>query len=812
MMALELQTILDIILVTLAYCVSVLVVPYIVFHNMLQKKSLTHRFIVCTVLGNVYFVNIVFLIFLLHIPGKLSLYLFTIIPLFILWMRINRPGIRRFFKTIFMSISRLFLGEAKLKTIVSTLSQRPKKYIAALIRSVFSHFFHHILEWIALIGIFAFNAWYYGYSTVTRYAYGTSDLVVHQQWINAMDQGTIFYDGIYPFGFHNILYFLHTFFGFSTTTLIRSFNVTQMFFIYTMIYIVLKKICRSRFIPIIGVYLFSVPDLFNYMETMRYQWTLPQEFGMIFLYPCAYFLISFFEQKKKEYREEQKYKKQNKLYCYMAQYQMQPSTVSLVLFAFSFSLTLAIHFYITIIAFILCFAIAIAYFPVIFYRRHLIPILISGICSLFLAVAPMGIAFAQGTPLQGSLGWALGMMSAGEEADDTSDAAANDTQDTQDASNNTITDEQSTSDSSNTASALKSKKQPQKVTLIQKLQKIPQKALSLLNRIKQGIAHVNYVASFLFEGCYNGKKTIPLIIYGSEIMTVCALLLLLLRLVTHIGSHVFSHMISSYYYRNVLCTGIYYIFMMLMLCADYLPLPTLMDYTRGRIFLAYATPLFITCAIDMVYVILMRPLRYHIISEIVPIGLSIALVYLTIANHAVKPLNYIFTLQNPSEVQCNYQIMKDYPDFEYTIVTTTNSLEMIKDHARHYEMATFIKKMDHFTSAKKITIPTKYVFFYIEKKPLNYNFFGPLKDGLSNLGYISREAAAQQPNYKGIYIYFEENRYILESRFFYWAKAFEQKYPQEFQVYYENDSFICYRVVQNESQLYNFAIDYGYNK
>lgn len=38
-MALEIQTIIDIILVTLAYCVSVLVVPNIVFHEMLQQKK-----------------------------------------------------------------------------------------------------------------------------------------------------------------------------------------------------------------------------------------------------------------------------------------------------------------------------------------------------------------------------------------------------------------------------------------------------------------------------------------------------------------------------------------------------------------------------------------------------------------------------------------------------------------------------------------------------------------------------------------------------------------------------------------------------
>lgn len=101
-MALEIQTIIDIVLVTLAYCVSVLVVPNIVFHEMLREKSLTHRFIVCTVLGNVYLVNIVFLIFLLHIPGKLSLYLFTIIPLFFLWTADQPSGNPTFLSDSFL--------------------------------------------------------------------------------------------------------------------------------------------------------------------------------------------------------------------------------------------------------------------------------------------------------------------------------------------------------------------------------------------------------------------------------------------------------------------------------------------------------------------------------------------------------------------------------------------------------------------------------------------------------------------------------------------------------------------------------------
>ena len=36
-------------------------------------------------------------------------------------------------------------------------------------------------------------------------------------------------------------------------------------------------------------------------------------------------------------------------------------------------------------------------------------------------------------------------------------------------------------------------------------------------------------------------------------------------------------------------------------------------------------------------------------------------------------------------------------------------------------------------------------------------------------------------------------------------------YPNEMEVYYESDDFVCYRLKQNGNSLYNFAIDYGYN-
>ncbi len=44
--------------------------------------------------------------------------------------------------------------------------------------------------------------------------------------------------------------------------------------------------------------------------------------------------------------------------------------------------------------------------------------MMTGIISVFLAVLPMGIAFAGGTPLQGSLGWGLSVINGESDTED----------------------------------------------------------------------------------------------------------------------------------------------------------------------------------------------------------------------------------------------------------------------------------------------------------------------------------------------------------------------------------------------------------
>ena len=52
--------------------------------------------------------------------------------------------------------------------------------------------------------------------------------------------------------------------------------------------------------------------------------------------------------------------------------------------------------------------------------------MMTGIISVFLAVFPMGIAFAGGTPLQGSLGWGLSVINGGKSDTEDEEASSED--------------------------------------------------------------------------------------------------------------------------------------------------------------------------------------------------------------------------------------------------------------------------------------------------------------------------------------------------------------------------------------------------
>ncbi|MCD7836160.1 MAG: hypothetical protein LUG83_05870, partial [Lachnospiraceae bacterium] len=51
-----------------------------------------------------------------------------------------------------------------------------------------------------------------------------------------------------------------------------------------------------------------------------------------------------------------------------------------------------------------------------------------------------------------------------------------------------------------------------------------------------------------------------------------------------------------------------------------------------------------------------------------------------------------------------------------------------------------------------------------------------------------------------------ETRTILESTVYQWCLDFDEIYPHELRIYYEDDDFICYYFRQNTQRLYRLGI------
>ena len=126
---------------------------------------------------------------------------------------------------------------------------------------------------------------------------------------------------------------------------------------------------------------------------------------MLFIFPAAVLAIRFFQEYTKQRSEQEIEKKQwraKRVKGYLAG------------FAISFSLTLTAHFYDTIPAGVLCVGIAVGFFRMLFKWRYFWRIMLAGIISVVLALVPMVAGVITGHPLEGSLYWALGVIS-GEE-------------------------------------------------------------------------------------------------------------------------------------------------------------------------------------------------------------------------------------------------------------------------------------------------------------------------------------------------------------------------------------------------------------
>lgn len=754
-----------------AYAGLTVLLPAVMFRRVLRGRRLSEQFLMCYTFGNFYIINIVFAVQLLHISNFQTLVLLTVVLSVLIWSRVNRISLRKLIIKNAEACRKLLQGSMGIKGALYRVWQKFIRMLKYSICFFYREVVCNTLQWILAGAIAVALFWVYGRQLILTYGYRASDIPVHLNWINQMSRGNLFVSGVYPFGFHCVVYYLHTVFRVDTYVILCLFYLVQVFFIHVVLLAMLKMLCRSLYFPYAGVLVYILGSFWARQTYSRFGASLPQEFGMIFVIPSIYFLIRFFQTEKENLKTKE-------------------TKLTLGCFAIAFSLTLAIHFYGTMIAGLCCIGIAVGYVFRFLNKEYFRRIMMTGIISVFLAVLPMAIAFAGGTPLQGSLGWGLsvinGRNSDNEEEENTvtqdmtiEEIAAN-LQGASESKENTGTT--SVQSGKNTPTVTEAPKP----SLGEKVGEIPGKIKDTWNMMAQRLRE--FIINSPEKWCAYA------VLSGIGMLILMGLLFIILRKITY------GEMLMSAGF----CMGI----LTLLLCAGNLGLPMLMDGARCSIYYVYLLVAALTVLGDGILYLVCMPGTLKIFRNAVSFVLTVAMVAGMFQQGLIKKSSFDSGFVSNGALTCLTNIIYENEDKTWTIVSANDETQMGLDHGWHYETISFLRKMENMDKDTKLIIPTKNVYFFIEKIPLDYAVT------YSGTGQsISKKGASQNlPNVGGISMYQGEGRWILMSRMYYWAQAFMEKYPNDMKVYYESEDFICYVMPQNMYHQYNFAIDYGYNQ
>lgn len=814
-MSMSLLTLLQFFETLAAYLFVTLALPCAFLNKHLSQYRFAHRVLLYFIIGNFYAANLVFLLQLLHISNFFTLWIGLLAVPAVIWERVNQFPILDKLRSLRRSGLKLLIGTLGIKSAIDGLWRKVRGFFIGGLKKAGKYW----LDWLLILALCLMVMWVYGIRMLREFGYAASDIPTHMYWVNGLSENRLFVSGIYPEGMHVILYLLNELFGIDTYVVFRVFALVQCLAIHMMALLFLKLCCKSRYAAYTGVFLYTIGNYFHsgsYLATenlIRYLSTMPQETSMIYILPTVYFVFYFFQEKRKEIKEFKeserlkeseesggpeepgepegsgKRKKFGKFIKTKKKIPAKSSRLALAGLAMSFSLCVSAHFYGAIIAVLFCFGVAVGYLVWIVRPAYLKWIIAAGLISLAVAVLPMGIAFAMGTPLQGSLNWATGVITSnlpqqGAQAPELSARP----EDTQNAGAEAATPP---AGGQGGAPAAESAASPPESGRLE----------TIMESIKRVLMDVRNVSMDLWNA--TGERIESITLRRDELFW-CSLVMRGMIVFLIAAGAVLLLSPARMYGAILLSTGTFMLLMSAMFAGAKIGFPALMEADRTNLFYGYMMTVVVGFTVDACVFVVTCLFKSRLPRDILSFAAVAALMVFTWRQGMIRPPLTAAGLETNEAITCLTNIIATEKDYSWTIFSANDETHMVFGHGYHYEPVTFLQEIKALSN-NTVTVPTETVYFFIEKLPLEYwafKFDQP----------ISREGAERPvPRGTGIDCYKGESRWIVMSHMYYWAQAFQRLYPNEMTVYLETDNFICYRLEQNPYRLYDLAIDYGYN-
>lgn len=752
--------------VFLAYLFLMFIWPSVVFSKHLEGKDKIYRFGFCVTVQIVIANSAVLMLGLFHILNR-----WIVILMFYgtfgasLFRKIKPQQWRNGFDELYRLVTKTY-------GLRLFLYRKLKKFVRRT-EDTFLRFRDRnrarLPEYAMLGVIVLYGMIYFSYGVFQDFNYGSGDMYVHHQWIDGLLEGRIFSDGVYPEAMHCFLYCIHVLFGIRLYNCILLLAGIHVLVFLIAVYAFLREVFAWKYVPFFVLMLFLTLDVMCVQEVYgmsRLQWTIPQEFGMYTQFLCAVFLIRYL-------RSARTVIEKGRLGKFIW-------NENLLLFTLSLTASISIHFYITIMALLLCFSFSVFFMRKIFAKQRFFPLATACICGFLISVIPMAGALASGIPFQGSIHWAVSVM---------------DNEDSENENDGGVMREAPPEEEGQAA--------------------LKDGDASIREKL-EGVVSALYWQGYAY-------------LYGEEradwIVGFTGLAVVLWLICRGIGLLRGKKYFETY--PPVVTASVLF---MIVYVSPELGVPQLIAGSRicttERILLLAVMAM----PVDMIFTLL-RPLCADLALQMLSFGVGAGICLFTVITGNYHGYLYCELSRYNAAVKVTDSIINRFPQDSYTIVSSTNELYQVSQHGYHEELLTFLQEIEE----GEYKLPTEYVFIYVEKKPLQYGqshfFNGPAWLGDERYVALYRgNAYSQCPEVSASYISAEdarreiqfyerpslsygnlESHTILESKAYLWCQNFKNLFPLEMCTYYEDEDFVCYYFKQNPYASYDLAID-GWNR
>lgn len=217
--------------------------------------------------------------------------------------------------------------------------------------------------------------------------------------------------------------------------------------------------------------------------------------------------------------------------------------------------------------------------------------------------------------------------------------------------------------------------------------------------------------------------------------------------------------------------------------------PALVDYARAGVFLAMAGVVVYGLFVSLIeYLPMFKILKYFIQFVIGA--------YIILATFSMEKFKVMegYKAEYNQSAYAYYKIKEDYPALNWTLVSPVEQYAYSLGYGWHYNLWEFVNRVVEHPN-EKFVFTTDYVFFYIEKVPLNSAKPISIEDANKPFPTITS-------GYDEYYSSMQKRR-IIEAKAYFWLENYMQTHPLK--IYYEDEKFKIYMLQQDGSEPLNLG-------